>query len=106
MCSPMPDIDPADIPNPPDATEDTMTDLRVPDSPKAIRETLCTAQARIAESDLDEGRKDAHIKRLGRLIDECERHRPLGPDGKHGERHTPTCGCDLAPRTGTEDGRE
>jgi hypothetical protein len=27
------------------------------------------------------------------LIDECDRMRPLGPDGKHGDRHTVECGC-------------
>jgi hypothetical protein len=67
----------------------------VPDSPKMLRETLCVAQTEIgaspwAELDL----KQEHIARLQRLVDECDRHRPLGPDGKHGDRHTPTCGCD------------
>ncbi len=28
------------------------------------------------------------------LIDHLDLHRPLGPDGKHGDRHTPTCGCE------------
>jgi len=66
----------------------------IPDSPKMLRETLCVAQSRIGNCDLDPGRKAEHIARLGRLIAECDRHRPLGPDGKHGERHTPNCGCD------------
>lgn len=37
-----------------------------------------------------------HIDRLQRLINACDDHRPLGPDGKHGNRHTPTCGCEDA----------
>lgn len=65
----------------------------VPDTPKMLRETLCVAQARIGNSPYDESRKQEHINRLQRLIDECDRHRPLGPDGKHGDLHTATCGC-------------
>ena len=63
----------------------------VPDGPKALRETLCMAQAGLALC--DDPRQTEHILRLGRLIAECDRHRPIGPDGKHGDRHTPTCGC-------------
>lgn len=70
-----------------------LTALIVPDSPKMLRETLCVAQSRVGNSPLDEARKAEHIARLGRLIEECDRHRPLGPNGKHDDRHTPTCGC-------------
>ena len=74
----------------------TLADLTayiVPDGPKMLRETLCVAQARIGNSPYDEDRKREHIDRLQRLIDECERQRPLGSDGKHGDLHTSTCGC-------------
>lgn len=62
--------------------------------PKTLRETLCTAQAIIGNSlhvmpDL----KMRHLVNLQILIDECDRHRPLGSDGKHGNRHTSTCEC-------------
>ncbi len=67
-----------------------MTSYTVPDGPKMMRETLCLAQSAILS--LPIGRH--HVERLGRLIDECDRHRPLGPDGKHGNRHTETCGCE------------
>lgn len=70
------------------------TALVVPDSPKMIRETLCVSQACIGNSPFDASRRDGHLSRLGRLIAECDRHRPLGPDGKHGDRHTATCGCE------------
>lgn len=65
----------------------------VADSPKMLRETLCVAQARIGNSPHDEGRKREHIDRLQRLIDECDRKRPLGTNGKHDSLHTDECGC-------------
>jgi hypothetical protein len=68
-----------------------MTSYTVPDGPKMLRETLCAAQAALLHS---RSRRREHFERLQRLIDECDRHRPLGPDGKHGNRHTPTCGCE------------
>jgi hypothetical protein len=69
-----------------------MTILRVSDSPKMLRETLCIAQTWMGLSQRTD--RSDHIARLQRLIDECDRHRPLGPDGKHGDRHTRTCGCE------------
>jgi hypothetical protein len=69
-----------------------LTAYIVPDSPKMLRETLGVAQALISNS--NDSRKREHLDRLQRLIDECERHRPLGVGGKHGNLHTPTCGCD------------
>lgn len=71
------------------------TNYEIPDGPKMLCETLCVAQSRIANSpDIFEGRQREHIERLQRLIDACDTHRPLGPDGKHGDLHTPTCGCE------------
>lgn len=69
---------------------------------KMLRETLALAQAAIPaavltyDGDEESTRQQvrAHLERLGRLVDEIDRHRPLGPDGKHGELHTPTCGCE------------
>jgi hypothetical protein len=72
--------------------------LDVDISPKALRETLCIAQARIAAAGVDKDRQGRDIANLQALIDECDRHRPLGPDGKHGDLHTPTCGCEDAPQ--------
>ena len=31
---------------------------------------------------------------IGRLIMDLDKHRPLGTNGKHGDLHTDTCGCD------------
>lgn len=53
---------------------------------KALREALCRAQSgRLTPEDSD---------RLSEIITEIDRNRPLGPDGKHGDRHTATCGCE------------
>ncbi len=72
------------------------TSYEIPDGPKMLRETLCTAQAAITalSAVYGHGRRWEHIGRLQRLIDACDAHRPLGPDGKHGDRHTATCGCE------------
>lgn len=67
--------------------------LTVTDSPKMLRETLSVAQLYVGQAAHAERQRE-HLARLQRLIDECERHRPLGPDGKHDDRHTRTCGCD------------
>ena len=66
----------------------------VPDSPKMLKETLCVAQSAIGNSPHPDSRRQEHMDRLQRLIDECTRKRPVGPDGKHGSRHTSECGCD------------
>ena len=68
-----------------------MSSYDVPDGPK----TLCLAQTAIGALSGETGRH--HIDRLQRLIDACDAHRPLGPDGKHGDLHTETCGCEDAP---------
>ncbi|QDH93142.1 hypothetical protein QDA02_gp23 [Microbacterium phage Margaery] len=60
---------------------------------KALRETLALAQTAIAQRDW-EPRARPDIERLGALIQAIDDHRPLGQDGKHGDLHTPTCGCD------------
>lgn len=70
------------------------------DTPKMLRETLCVAQGMIGRS--NDPRREEHTTRLQRLIDSCDYHRPLGPDGKHGNLHTATCGCQdkVAPEIG------
>ena len=71
------------------------TSYEIPDGPKMLRESLCVAQTAVGNYSLDMGRRREHVERLQRLIDECDRHRPLGQDGKHGDRHTDTCGCEV-----------
>jgi hypothetical protein len=66
----------------------------IPDNPKMLRETLSVAQSQIDQYESRMPRGAEHANRLQRLINECERKRPTGPDGKHGNRHTPECGCE------------
>lgn len=66
--------------------------LRDPrDTLKALRETLCIAQSAMLA--MNRVPSD-EIARLGRVIAEIDRLRPLGPDGKHGDLHTASCGCE------------
>ena len=81
----------------PDATA-----LPIPDGPKMLRETLCVAQHAINARPYDEDRKPHHSRRLQVLIDALDETRPLGPNGKHGNRHTPSCGCGDAPAPSDE----
>ena len=62
------------------------------DTLKMIRETLCAAQHAVL-TERSPANVQRHADRLQRLIDGIDRQRPLGPDGKHDDRHTPTCGC-------------
>lgn len=68
---------------------------------KMLRETLCIAQTSInLDIFMDPSRKPKHTKRLEALIGELDLHRPLESDGKHGNLHTDTCGCeDKGPRS-------
>lgn len=68
--------------------------LDVDITPKALRETLCIAQSRIVAAGIDKERQGRDVANLQLLIDVCDQHRPIGPDGKHGDRHTDTCGCE------------
>lgn len=66
------------------------------DTPKAVREALCAAQAGLhhrARSGIDVDATAAWLDQIGTLIAAVDTHRPLAADGKHGELHTDTCGC-------------
>lgn len=65
------------------------TVLHLTDSLKMLRESLCAVHLRSAGSD-----RMTHAGRIGRIIAEIDRQRPLGSNGKHGDLHTPTCGCE------------
>lgn len=71
-----------------------MTDVHVNRSIKALRETLCIAQSAIGERQYDVFRKKHDIGTIQELIADCDRQRPLAANGKHGNMHTPTCGCE------------
>jgi hypothetical protein len=65
--------------------------------PKMVREALCAAQSALAErarGGMDVDQVPHWIGHLGALINQIDEHRPVGSNGKHGEKHTSTCGCD------------
>ncbi|MDF2848877.1 MAG: hypothetical protein K0R97_2859 [Oerskovia sp.] len=93
------------------APETGMATLAIPpDGMKMLRETLARAQAALARRPMSSSVR-ADIDRLGDLIRQCDVHRPLGSDGKHGDRHTSTCGCkdlqasSISPAPGPDSGR-
>ena len=67
------------------------------DTPKMVREHLCLAQSALSErvrSGLDVERARRAIDQIQTLIARVDEHRPVGSNGKHGDRHTGTCGCE------------
>jgi hypothetical protein len=68
--------------------------LTAPDGLKMLRETLCVAQNAVSRGVDPRDRRDEHSRRLQALIDQVDVLRPLGHDGKHGDLHTPWCGCE------------
>lgn len=68
--------------------------LVLTDSLKATREALCLAQTALGTEGYGGWRYQASSELIQRVINEIDRQRPLGPDGKHGELHTETCGCE------------
>lgn len=69
-----------------------MPQITTPDTLKMVRETLCVAQLGLA---LNDSRYEEHSCRIQHLIADIDRQRPLGPNGKHDNLHTGTCGCDV-----------
>ena len=64
---------------------------------RSTREALCLAQTALhawAGSGINANLVPGYVDRIGDLVNEIDVHRPLGPDGKHGDRHTATCGCE------------
>lgn len=58
--------------------------------PKMLRETLCTQEAHIPRGELEQWTRTA----FNELLLVLELHRPVAPNGKHGNLHTATCGCE------------
>lgn len=99
--------DPAAPPAPPPDTPPTDAELvqsrqrvvgfaiRTTDSLKSVRESLCLAQTALGDwSRAAFGQSVRASEVLGRLVEDIDRQRPLGPDGTHGDRYTATCGCE------------
>ena len=63
---------------------------------KMLREALCLAQSAVNQRGYYTEDFTRRVSdRLGQVIVELDKHRPLGSDGKHDDRHTDTCGCDV-----------
>lgn len=59
---------------------------------KMLREVLCRLQTNaVWEIHLNPSSARNHLQKV---IHEIDRHRPLGSDGRHGNLHTDTCGCE------------
>lgn len=71
----------------------------IPISPKMLLETLCVVEHALHALEKARpgynagGPVSTHLGRIRHLMDECERKRPTGSNGKHDDRHTPECGC-------------
>lgn len=67
------------------------------ESLKGLREDLCTAQSAITIAYGSRPINDyvmGKINRIQAILDQIDVLRPLGSDGKHGNRHTEYCGCE------------
>ncbi len=61
---------------------------------KMLREYLCSSQWYLMQMAEGENSRKYRGDTIQQLIDEIDRHRPLAPNGKHGNLHTATCGCE------------
>ncbi len=68
-------------------------------SPKMLKETLSVVEHAMQKLARDRpgynagGDISTHLSRIGLLLDEYNKMRPTGRDGRHGDRHTSVCGC-------------
>lgn len=69
----------------------SIVNLKMDDSDlKMFREALCVAEGHLLRSE----QYSYGARYFSDLIKQVDVHRPLGPNGKHGTRHTDTCGCE------------
>jgi len=61
---------------------------------KTLREALCRFATMRSLFIYDVSKIVSDTEYVNKLINEIDRHRPLGPDGKHNNLHTSTCGCE------------
>lgn len=66
----------------------------MPQYPKEVREALCAAQSALGERALGMDVDPGWIAEIQYMINEIDKYRPIGPDGKHGEKHRFGCGCE------------
>ncbi|ASD52293.1 hypothetical protein QCN32_gp73 [Arthrobacter phage Niktson] len=66
------------------------------ESVKGLREDLCVVQS--ALNMYPSGDQKSRVRRIGDIINQLDEMRPLGSNGKHDNRHTDKCGCDVPDR--------
>lgn len=62
-------------------------------SPKMLREALCKAQFALSRDGMRDSLNSREKETIQDAINAIDLVRPLGADGKHGNRHTANCGC-------------
>lgn len=80
-----------------------MTEIHTEDHIKSVREALCVAQAAILNFPDRPTNWGRYTIVLANLLIDIDRQRPIGSDGKHGNLHTDTCGCEDKDEFETED---
>jgi len=78
---------------------EAVTTIHTEDTLKSVRETLCVAMTSVGQMPYPADYKRKHVALMQRLCFDIDVQRPLGSDGKHGDLHTPTCGCDQEDRS-------
>ena len=64
---------------------------------KMAREALCSAQNALLHPRVSTSLSIGQSNILTKMIDEIDALRPIGSNGKHGDLHTPWCGCEDSP---------
>jgi hypothetical protein len=72
-----------------------MSELRSTRSIKTVGEALSYAEAAVVNFYPANSQRHRYADVIRELLRDVARQRPTGPDGKHGDRHTATCGCDI-----------
>ena len=68
--------------------------------PKMAKEVLCEMQSLLntfydsKDANIQREAVEPKLARVQKMIDQIDIHRPVGPNGKHGNLHTATCGCE------------
>ena len=75
------------------------TAIHTTSSIKIVGEALAFAETALLHFYPDTGQRAIYAGVIAHLLADVQRQSPTGPDGKHGDRHTPTCGCADVPRS-------
>ncbi|WP_280499377.1 hypothetical protein [Nocardia cyriacigeorgica] len=71
-----------------------MSELHSTRSIKTVGEALSYAECAVLNFYPDNSQRAHYAKVLAELLADVARQRPTGSNGKHGDLHTPTCGCE------------